>query len=66
VLTISDELQGVLARVEAAELTAAARHWAEEQGFSDADTIDGLLHELAELARGAQRRGERLYCWICV
>lgn len=66
VLTISDELQDVLAKVEPAELTAAARHCAEEQGFGDADAIDGLLHELAELARGAQRRGERLYCWICV
>lgn len=66
VLTISDELQGVLATVEAAELTAAARRWVEEQGSGDTDVLGGLLHELAELARGAQRRGERLYCWICV
>ncbi|WP_437097432.1 hypothetical protein [Streptomyces sp. enrichment culture] len=66
VLTISDELQCVLARVEASELTAAARLWVEEQGSGDTDVLGGLLHELAELARGAQRRGERLYCWICV
>ncbi|GGM23468.1 hypothetical protein GCM10010129_79830 [Streptomyces fumigatiscleroticus] len=66
VLTISDELQGVLARAVASELTAAGRHWVKVWGSGDADAIGGLLHELAELARGAQQRGERLHCWICV
>ncbi|GAA3503341.1 hypothetical protein GCM10019016_104510 [Streptomyces prasinosporus] len=69
VLTISDELQGVLARAEAAELTAAARRWVEEQGSGDTDVLGGLLHELAELARGAQRRGGTAVlldlCLIC-
>jgi hypothetical protein len=66
VLTISDEFQGVLAGAEAGALAVAARRWIEERGSGDADIIRGLLQELAELARGAQQRDERLYCWVCV
>jgi len=63
VLTISDESRDVLAKAGAVELPEAARRWVELQGSGDPESLTGLLHELAELARGAQLRGERLYCW---
>ncbi|MBK6013979.1 hypothetical protein [Streptomyces sp. MBT53] len=41
VLTIGYELQGVLARLEAAESTAAARRRVKEQGSGDTDVLGG-------------------------
>jgi hypothetical protein len=68
VVTISDELQALLADTGAAELAAAAGQWAKVNGSDsgDAAVIAHLLSELSALARGANVRKERLYCWICV
>jgi hypothetical protein len=43
--------------------------WSQTEEFfgrGDPQILAGLLHELAELARRARHRGERLYCWVCV
>ena len=67
VVTISDELQAVLANAGVAELSAAAGQWANDRHHSDdAAPLAHLLSELSALARGANERNERLYCWICV
>jgi hypothetical protein len=68
VVTISDELQTVLASTGIAGLSAAAGQWVRgNRGDSgDAALLAHLLSELSALARGASERNERLYCWICV
>jgi hypothetical protein len=45
----------------------ASRLWCETEEFhgqGDPETLALFLLEFADLARQANRRGERLYCWI--
>jgi hypothetical protein len=68
VLTLTDELQTALADTNDDRLVAVAVPWSQIEEFWGAKP-EGLalwLGELAELARRARTRGERLYCWVCV
>jgi len=68
VVTLTDELQTALADADGARLASVAVPWSHTEEFfgqGDPQILAGLLHELAELARRARNRGERLYCWVC-
>jgi hypothetical protein len=69
VVTLTDELQDALATADGAQLASVAVPWSQTEEFwgqGDPQILAALLHELAELARRARGRDERLYCWICV
>lgn len=69
VVTLTDELQAALADADDAVLASVAVPWAESDEFSgqgDAQSLSGLLQGLAELARRAQVKNERMYCWVRV
>jgi hypothetical protein len=69
VVTVTHELQAALADADDARLASVAVPWSQTEEFfgrGDPQILAGLLYELAELARRARHRGERLYCWVCV
>jgi hypothetical protein len=69
VVTLTDELQAALTAAPRDQIVAAAAPWSEDeefQGPADPEILAHFLLELADLARQAGRRGERLYCWICL
>ncbi len=69
VVTLTDELQAALAGANDARLASAAVPWSQTEEFfgqGDPQILAGLLQELAELARRARNRDERMYCWVCV
>jgi hypothetical protein len=68
VVTLTDELQAVLADAQDDQLAAVAVPWSQTEEFfgqCEPQTLAGLLHELAELARRARDNDERMYCWVC-
>jgi hypothetical protein len=67
VLTVTDELQHALAAADDDQLGEVARPWSEKLGGGgDPASLVSFLSALAQLAREATSRGERLYCWVCV
>jgi hypothetical protein len=69
VVTVTDELQTALADADDARLASVAVPWSQTDEFfgqGDPQVLARLLHELAELARRARSRDERVYCWICL
>jgi hypothetical protein len=69
VVTLTDELQAALADADNAQLASVAVPWSQTEEFfgrGDPQILTGLLHELAELARRARTKDERIYCWVCV
>jgi hypothetical protein len=67
VVTLSDELQAAMAVASREQIVAVAGPWRETEEFhgqGDPETLALFLLEFADLARQANRRGERLYCWI--
>jgi hypothetical protein len=69
VVSLTDELQTALADAAPERLAGVAVEWSqtgEFRGRGDTAVLTNFLQELAELARGALDRRERLYCWICV
>jgi hypothetical protein len=69
VVTLTDELQAALAVAPRDQIAAVAAPWSETEEFrgqGDPEILAEFLLELAGLARQASRRGERLYCWICL
>jgi hypothetical protein len=65
VVTLTDELQAALADADDAQLASVAVPWAQTEEFlgrGDPQALAGLLHELAELARHARDKDERMYC----
>jgi hypothetical protein len=69
VVTLTDELQDALAAATWDQIAAVAAPWSQAEEFrgqGDPETLAEFLLELADLARQANRRGERLYCWICL
>jgi hypothetical protein len=69
VVTLTDELQAALAAAPRDQIVAVAAPWLETEEFrgqGDPEILAEFLLELADLARQANRRGERLYCWICL
>lgn len=69
VVTLTDELATALIAAPQDQITAAAAPWSQDEEFygqADPGALADFLVELANLARQASRRGERLYCWICL
>jgi hypothetical protein len=67
VVTLTDELQATLAAAPRNQIVAAAVPWSETEEFrggADPEDLADFLLEMADLARRANRRGERMYCWI--
>jgi hypothetical protein len=68
VVTLTDELQAALAKADDEILASVAAPWTEPDepsGPDDAQSLTGLLRGLAELARRATAKNERMYCWMC-
>jgi hypothetical protein len=68
VVTLTDELQAALADASDPQLDAVAVRWSQTDEFSchGDPRVLSELRELAELARRAQTRDERMYCWTSV
>lgn len=69
VVTVTDQLQAALASADHRRLAEVAAPWSrtdEFQGAADPGELAESLAGLASLARSAQQRGDRLYCWICL
>lgn len=69
VVTLTDQLQAALAAAPRDQIVAVAVPWSETEEFrgqGDPEILAEFLLELADLARQANLRGERLYCWICL
>jgi hypothetical protein len=69
VVTLTDELQAALAGASREQIVAVASPWCSTEEFGgrgDPEVLAEFLLELADLARQAGRRGEHLYCWICL
>jgi hypothetical protein len=69
VMTVTDELQKSLASSDSGRLAEVAIPWSETDelfGAGNPAALTKFLTALAELARAAIARGERLYCWSCV
>lgn len=64
----SGALHGALADATPDRLTEVGGLWieaqAEEGRIFDPEMVDGLLGDLADLARTARTRGHSLYCWM--
>jgi hypothetical protein len=66
VTALTDHLTHALAAATPEELAAAAAPWSQTEEFwgrGDPQELADLLVELAQLARDARVRGDRLYCW---
>ena len=69
VVAVTDELQTALAEADHGRLASVAvpcSQTAEFWGHGDPEILASLLDDLAQLARRARSRHERLYCWVCV
>ncbi|MDG4806118.1 hypothetical protein O7634_05040 [Micromonospora sp. WMMD1120] len=69
VLSLTDELTQALVEREPERLAEVAVPWSrteEFRGQCDPAVLADFLGELALLARHAQDRGHRLYCWVCL
>ncbi len=69
VLTLSDTLVAALATATDSRLAEVAVPWSRTEEFwgeGDPDELTDFLRDLSALARRAQERGQRLYCWVCV
>lgn len=69
VVTLTDQLQAALAAAPRDQIVAVAVPWSETEEFrgqGDPEILAEFLLGLADLARQANLRGERLYCWICL
>jgi hypothetical protein len=68
VFQLPDDIVAALADVPAADEAAIAAEWAESEEFAgwDGETVTGMLHELAALARRAGEANKKLLMWICL
>jgi hypothetical protein len=69
VVTLTDELQSALAAAPREQIVTVAARCLETEEFrdrGDPEILAEFLLELADLARQADRRDERLYCRICL
>jgi hypothetical protein len=68
VFAASGALRGALAGAAPARLAEVGELWiqerAEEGEVFDPEMVEGLLGDLADLARTAAGRGHSLYCWM--
>ena len=67
VVSVSDTLCELLAVATADDLARAAELWSQTEELrmmrADAETMAGVLADLAGLARSAHGSNRRLYCW---
>jgi hypothetical protein len=70
VVSVSDSLCELLAAATADDLARAAELWSQTEELrmmrADAETMAGVLADLAGLARRAQASNQRLYCWLAL
>jgi hypothetical protein len=69
VVALTDELQVALAEADHSRLASVAVPWSQTEEFwgqGDHEILASLLRDLADLARRARDRDERMYCWVCV
>jgi len=69
VLTLTDTLRDALAAASAERLAELAVPWSQTEEFwgeGEPEVLSTFLNSLAGLARQAQEKQERLYCWVCV
>ncbi|WP_340686074.1 hypothetical protein LCL61_06895 [Amycolatopsis coloradensis] len=69
VVPLTEELSAALSDADEARLREVAEPWSRTEEFDgQADPADlaAVLTGLAEVARTATTRGDRLYCWVCV
>lgn len=69
VLTLTDRLRDALAAASPERLAELAVPWSQTEEFcgqGDPEVLATFLNSLAGLARQAQDKHERLYCWVCV
>jgi hypothetical protein len=69
VVPVSDGLLAALSAADDARLREVAEPWSRTEEFggrADPSDLATTLIGLAELARAATTRGDRLYCWVCV
>jgi antitoxin (DNA-binding transcriptional repressor) of toxin-antitoxin stability system len=69
VIAVSGDLVAALSTADDARLREVAEPWSRTEEFggnADPSDLATALSGLAELARAATTRGDRLYCWICL
>jgi hypothetical protein len=70
VVSVSDSLCELLAVTAADDLARAAELWSQTEELrmmrADAETMAGVLADLAGLARRVQASSQRLYCWLAL
>jgi hypothetical protein len=70
VVSVSDTLCELLAAATEDDLAQAAELWSQTEELrmmrADAETMAGVLADLAGLARRAQASSQRLYCWLAL
>ena len=68
VISVSAALQAALATAESDQLTRADIPWTKTEEFQRAapQSMLWVIEELADLARRATAKSERLYCWVCL
>lgn len=69
VVTLTDSLTSALVAASDDALDRVAVPWSKNEEFwgePDPQRLGAFLKELAGIARDANGRGHRLYCWICV
>lgn len=72
VLTLTDGLQAALAEADPERLAPVAQSWSETEEFrgpippEEVAYVNTFLVDMSGLARRAQAKSRRLYCWICV
>ncbi|MDI2127130.1 hypothetical protein [Yinghuangia seranimata] len=70
-VALTDVFRDRLAAFDRELLKDVAQSWAASGDFyetpdaEDIEDMGDLLHNLAELAKRAVARGQRLYCWMC-
>lgn len=66
---MSGGLLAALSTADDARLREVAEPWSRTEefgGHADPADLATVLTGLAELARTATTRGDRLYCWVCL
>jgi hypothetical protein len=69
VTAVSGGLSAALSTADDARLREVAEPWSRTEefgGHADPSDLATALTGLAELARTATTRGDRLYCWVCL
>lgn len=69
VVAVRGDLLAALSGADDARLREAAEPWSRTEefgGHADPSDLATTLSGLADLARTAAARGDRLYCWVCV